>query len=202
MLLRSRSKEMSGALYIPPVMCLRLLVRHLCEGRCSQRATLGLRALLRDPCLLKCPGIYHGTATPRVSAPQFAEAGRVLLLSLRAHFSLCSSVGEKSCWNQSWRKWLKTQHSGKWNLINGSKLANLRCKLLLFCLLAWGNMSERCLPFLSTSLLFYPSFIFTRLAGGLVALSLWTQDASNVQETTFPNKDSIVTSLVPRCSAP
>ena len=172
MLLRSRSKEMSGALYIPPVMCLRLLERHLCEDRCSQPAALGLWVLLRAACLLKCSGIYHRTATPCVSAPQFAEAGRVVLLSPRAGFGLCSSVGEKSCWNQSWRKWLKTQHAGKWNLINGSKLANLHCKLLLFSLLAWGNMSKQCLPFLNTSFLFYPSFIFTWLAGGLVALSL------------------------------
>lgn len=163
MLLRSRSKEMSGALYIPPVMCLRLLVRHLCEGRCSQP---GLWVLRPDGCLLKCSGVYHGTAAPHVSLLRWLK-----LLLCCCHreqiFGLCSLVEGKSCWNQSWRKWLKTQHTGKWDLINGNRLASLHCKLLLFCLLAWGNMSEWCLPFLSTSVAVLPIIYF-------YVISRWT----------------------------
>lgn len=161
MLLRSRSKEMSGALYIPPVMCLRLLVHHLCKGRCSQPAVLGLRVLCWDTALQKCPGIYlhPGTLCPGSSAGESCchqKQGLGFTFQWR-----------KSCWNQSWRKHLKTQDAGKFNLINGSKLANLHGKLLLFCLLAWGNMSEQCLPFLSTSLAVLPIIYF-------YVISRWT----------------------------
>lgn len=85
---------MSGALCIPPVMCLRLLVHHLCKGRCSQTAVLGLQALLGH-CLQKCSGICLHTTAPCVLAPQLEEASRVMLLSPKAGFGLCFSVREK-----------------------------------------------------------------------------------------------------------
>lgn len=86
---------MSGALYIPPVMCLRLLVHHLRKGRCSQPAVLGLRALCWDTALQKCSGIYLHPAAPCVLAPQLEEASRVMLLSAKEGFGLCFSVGER-----------------------------------------------------------------------------------------------------------
>lgn len=162
MLLRSRSKEMSGALCIPPVMCLRLLVHHLCKAVVPSlpRALLGHcpPKMLRDLPPSHCTLCLGSTAGGRQWSHAAVTKSRVqpLLFS-----------GRKGCWNQSWRKHLKTQDAGKWNLINGSKLANLHSKLLLFCLLAWGNMSEQCLPFLSTSLALLPIIYF-------YVISRWT----------------------------
>lgn len=70
---------MSGALCIPPVMCLRLLVHHLCKGHCSQPALL-----CWDTALPKCSGIFLHPTAPRALAPQLEEATRVLLLSPKA----------------------------------------------------------------------------------------------------------------------
>lgn len=166
MLLRSRSKEMSGALCIPPVMCLRLLVHHLCKGRCSQPAVLGLQALLGH-CLQKCSWIcLHTNCTLCLgSTAGGSQSSHAAVTKSRVWPLLFSE--RKSCWNRSWRKHLKTQDAGKWNLINGSKLANLHSKLLLFCLLAWGNMSEQCLPSLSTGLAVLPIIYF-------YVISRWT----------------------------
>lgn len=84
---------------------------------------------------------------------------------------------------------LKTEQAGKWISISGSKLASVSCKLLLFCLLARGDVSEQHLPFLSTSLAVLPIISFnvvSRGTGGSVTLNSVCLQCAREQGDSFP----------------
>lgn len=84
---------------------------------------------------------------------------------------------------------LKTEQAGKWISISGRKLASVRCKLLLFCLLARGDVSEQHLPFLSTSLAVLPIISFnvvSRGTGGSVTLNSGCLKCVREQGDRFP----------------